>query len=1065
MPNRELLESIRTQLDALENATAPRIQTELAAISTRLAALVERSSDEVSSSTPARSGEFAILREFANHIPHPGDALPSLVSVVNHEFRYVYNNAAYVTWFDVTPRRGAHVSEVLGAENFARARPQIERALAGEEREFEIVLESVKGPRLAVVTMHPRRNHANEIDGVYVVASDNTERRRIQEALAESERLFSAFFNDAPYGLSVLDAQLRYEKVNRYTTQLNGGLSAEQHLGRAPSEIGARLAETFEALAREVVESGRPGERLHLRDGGSYFNIIGVPIFNGESPRPIAVGCALTDITDFKRTEDALRRAEQRFKLALRDSPVVVFHQDLELRYTWINRTETGEPPEALLGKRDDELFPRSEDAEPIMELKRQVLRAGEGLRREVEVLLPGGAQIYDTIYEPLRDEAGELVGITGVVVNITEQRQAERSRQAELERRVAERTIELARSRERLQALLDTAADAIIGISHQGIIESFSRAAEELFGYRADEVLGHNVSLLMVGHDREHHDSYLKHYLETGEARVIGRGRNIVGRRKDGSEVPLRLSVGEMRLSEHRRFVGILHDRTAEAAAERTLRYQANLVANMSEGVFSTDPELRIRSWNPAAARIFGRRKDEALGQEACEFLGTESSEEIHAALLAALEEQDEWSQELVHKRPDGSVVQTLCRASRLPEVGFIFVVADVTRLRELEAESNHAQRMRAIGTLASGVAHDFNNLLMGVSGCASMALERAASDSPTRVYLEEIRESADSGAAITRQLLDFSRKREREEPICDLNALLERQRPMLERLIGEDIEFVLELGAPGFTIRFEPTRVEQIVMNLAVNARDAMSSADGGRLLIRTEERLDGEQPTIALTVSDTGTGMPDSVRERIFEPFYTTKRVGHGTGLGLSTVYAMVKNAGGEITVTSAPGEGTTFCILLPRADVLVPEPIEEPAPEEPEEPEEPAAPAARVVLVVEDERLVRMTIHHYLSRAGYTILEASSGSEALELARGHDGAIDLLLTDIVLPGMSGSSLARELSGRREDLKVLFMSAHDKDWLISQERITAEDAAIQKPFTETQLLSRFDEMFAAR
>ncbi len=1059
MPHRELLESIRRKLDALERATDPQTEAELAAIESRLTALVERSRE----STALRAGELAALREFADYIPHTADALPSLVSVVDREFRYIYNNSAYSTWFNVAPRHGAHVSEVLGAENFARARPQLERALAGDERTFEITLQSEQGPRLAAVTMHPRRAQDGETDGVYVVASDYTARRRTQAALTESERRFTAFFTDAPNRLFVLDAQLRYEKMNRLAAELSAGLSAAQHLGRTPSELDVPLAPAIEALARRVLETGRPAKRSSLRREDRHFNLIAVPILGAEDARPVAVGCALTEITEFKRTEAALRRAEQRFELALRDSPVLVFHQDLELRYTWLNRSPTEEPPEALLGKRDDELFSRPEDAAPVMALKREVLATGKGLRRELEVLLPDGLRVYDMIYEPLRDDAGELVGITGVVVNITAQRNAERRRQAELERRIAERTIELARERERLQALLDTAADAIIGINHVGIVESFSRAAERLFGYRAEEVLGRNVTMLMVGRDRAQHDAYLRRYLETGEARVIGRGRNIVGRRKGGREFPLRLSIGEMRLSEHRRFVGILHDRTAEAAAERALRYQASLVANMSEGVFSTDLELRIRSWNPAASRIFGRREQDVLGQGACGLLGGESGAELRATLLATLREHDEWSHELIHRRPDGRVVQTTCRASRLPEVGYIFVVADVTRLRELEAENIHAQRMRAIGTLASGVAHNFNNLLMGVGGCATMALETAAIDSPTRAYLEEIRESANSGAAITRQLLDFGSKRAPEEPVCELDALLRRQRPMLERLIGEDIEFVLELGAPGRAVRFEPTRVEQIVMNLAINARDAMSSADGRRLLIRTEDRPDGDQPTIALVVSDTGAGIPDAVRERIFEPFFTTKRVGLGTGLGLSTVYAMVKNAGGEITVTSAPGEGATFCVVLPRADTALREPAAEPV-RAPVNPVEPARAAARVVLVVEDERLVRMTIHHYLTKAGYTVLEASSGPEALELARARVGPIELLLTDIVLPGMSGSALARELSATRPSLKILFMSAHDRSWLISQDRITAEDAAIQKPFTEAQLRARLDELFAA-
>ena len=379
-----------------------------------------------------------------------------------------------------------------------------------------------------------------------------------------------------------------------------------------------------------------------------------------------------------------------------------------------------------------------------------------------------------------------------------------------------------------------------------------------------------------------------------------------------------------------------------------------------------------------------------------------------------------------------------------------------EMSERAQLEEQMRQAQKMEAIGRLTGGIAHDFNNLLGVILGFADLALEDPALSPAQRKHIEEIRKAGERAADLTRQLLAFSRKQLLEPRVFDINTAVRETEGLLRRLVGENIELVTSLGADAGNVKADPTQIEQIILNLAANARDAMPQ--GGKLTIETARvELDEAYarshatvvpgPYVLLAISDTGQGMDPAVLPHVFEPFFTTKGLGKGTGLGLATVYGIVKQSGGAIWVYGEPSHGTTFKIYLPRI----------------EEPTEVVAGAAvavptrgsETILLVEDDTTLRGVIAEFLQRGGYRVLEAETPVRASEIARQHSSTIHLLLTDVVLPGTSGPVLARELVTLHPELKTLFISGYTDNTVVHHGALDAGLAFLQKPFTRLRLL----------
>jgi len=390
--------------------------------------------------------------------------------------------------------------------------------------------------------------------------------------------------------------------------------------------------------------------------------------------------------------------------------------------------------------------------------------------------------------------------------------------------------------------------------------------------------------------------------------------------------------------------------------------------------------------------------------------------------------------------------------------------VALDITDLKRLEDQLLQAQKLESVGRLAGGIAHDFNNLLTAILGFAELAQDECALDTQGQAYLGNIRQAAERATNLTRQLLAFARRQIIEPKVLNLNALILELDTLLRRLIGEHIELVFLPDENLHCVKVDAGQLEQILVNLVVNARDAMP--DGGKITIETQNTLlDAEyaqQHTgvipgeyVLLAVSDTGAGMDEAIRLHIFEPFFTTKEKGRGTGLGLATVYGIVKQAGGHIWLYSEPGEGATFKIYLPRTQVSAGAASSAPQPSG-------QRGGSETILLVEDEPAVRMLAVHALRGRGYTVLEARNGEEALRIVKGREHAIALLITDVVMPQMSGKELAERLQGICPTLKVLFASGYTENTIVHHGVLEPDIAFLSKPFTPSALAQKVRAMF---
>jgi two-component system cell cycle sensor histidine kinase/response regulator CckA len=510
----------------------------------------------------------------------------------------------------------------------------------------------------------------------------------------------------------------------------------------------------------------------------------------------------------------------------------------------------------------------------------------------------------------------------------------------------------------------------------------------------------------------------------------------------------------------------GVCFDITSRKAMEQELAHRELLLREAGEmarvGGWELDPATGEGSWTPETARIHELDPDDPTSvARGLDFFRGESRRRIEAALDAAVERGEPYDLELEMVTARGNV--RWVRTIGTPELRDGRVVRvrgsmqDITDRVRLESELRQSQKLEAIGRLAGGIAHDFNNLLTIISGSSELLGRALPPAGAGRELLAEIRDAAERAAALTRQLLAFGRSQVLAPEVIELNAAVARAESMLRRLIGEDVDLVCRLAPDAGHVRVDPGQLDQVILNLAVNARDAMPR--GGRLTLETSAaELDAAslagEPELApgryarLAVRDDGVGMPPEVLSRAFEPFFTTKRAGQGSGLGLSTVFGIVKQSGGHVAVTSAVGAGSCFEILLPWV-----------AEAEPARAAEPAATAAdaggrETILLVEDEEALRKLGVMSLAGRGYRVLAAANGRDALALAALHAGDIDLLLTDLVMPGMGGRELAARLRGERPGLRVVFMSGYAQDAVDGDGIGAAEGAYLAKPFSLERL-----------
>ncbi|MBC7901395.1 MAG: PAS domain S-box protein [Saprospiraceae bacterium] len=764
----------------------------------------------------------------------------------------------------------------------------------------------------------------------------------------------------------------------------------------------------------------------------------------------------VTDITDRKQAEDGLRAKEARFRAVAETASDAIVIIDQENNLLYFNRaTEKvfGYPAGELSGQKLTILMPEHLRHLHVKGIERYA-RTGEKHvgweAAQLSGLHKDGHEIpLEISFSEFTDDGKQH--FTGIIRDITERQLAEHA---------------FHESEERLRLLFNQMKDGFYYSTHDGKLLEVNPAMIEMFGYSSRE------EMLKVDVAR---DLYFSPEDRVKNTQDQGKKTSDVYkmRRKDGSPIWVE-DRGQYKYNEAGKIEfhqGILRNVTERMFAEEHLikseeRYR-DLVENAHDIIYSHDMEGNYTSINKAGEVITGYTQEEVLGTNLALTVAPEYVAKAREMIAAKLDGAEGTAYELEILAKDGRRIAVEVNTKLVFHEGVPFgvqgIARDITERKHLEEQLKQSQKLESVGRLAGGIAHDFNNMLTAINGYSELTLRRMKDDDPLRANIEEIKKAGERSALLTSQLLAFSRQQMLVPVVLDINEVITDTIKMLQRLIGEDVQLVTSLNPRVGRVKVDAGQLSQIIMNLAVNARDAMLA--GGKLTIETanvflDDDYAGEHAGVLpgayvmLSVSDTGGGMDADTRQRMFEPFFTTKEIGKGTGLGLATVYGIVKQSGGNILAYSEIGHGTSVKVYLPRvledADSAA---IEETARE--------GYSGTETILLVEDEEVVRNLSRQILERCGFKVIEAENGIAALAMYERDNPKIDMLLTDVVMPEMGGRQLAEELQRKMPDLRVLFTSGYTDDAIVRHGILDTGANFIQKPFTPDDLARKVREL----
>ncbi len=918
--------------------------------------------------------------------------------------------------------------------------------------EEERTVDAQKRAKWTSTSKVPLRNQQGEVTGIIGIGRDITRRKQAEDALRAEQELLRTLIDTLPDRIYVKDAKSRWLVANRALADLVGAKNPEDMLGKTDFDFFPKeLASAFFADEQAILQSGealvnREERSVDAQGNPKWTSTSKVP-WRDELGGVIGIMGVGRDITRRRIVEEELRETNQALKALVDASPAAIVRVGRDSNITlWSSAAER------MFGWSEKEVLGKPVPSVPAWHLPtyralREKVFAGESVSNHEAGAVRKDGSAFDVIVSmaPLRDAAGEIRGAIDIALDISRRKAAE----AQLHLHAA---------------ALESAANSIVISDKSRHILWANPAFTALTGYSLEEAVGQTFDIFNSG---KHPQEFFEQLWETAANGQVWHGE-IINRRKDGvlyteeqTVTPVRNEAGEIT-----HFVTIQQDVTERKRTEAEHVRLITAIEQLAEAVVITNTSGEIEYVNPAFTNITGYSQDEVLGQNPKLLKSGKQDSALYKQLWETILKGQPWHGELINKRKDGTLYTeemaiAPVRDARGAVAHFVAIQQDVTSRKSLEGQLQQAQKMESIGRLAGGVAHDFNNLLSVIIGYSDVLVGHPGLDLRAQKQIEEIKKAGDRAAGLTRQLLAFSRQQVLELKVLKINSIIVETEKMLKRLIGEDIQFQTKLAPDMGSVRVDPGQVEQILMNLVVNARDAMPN--GGKLLIETREvELDEEYARfhapcvpgwyVALSVTDTGTGMDPNTLAHIFEPFFTTKEIGKGTGLGLSTVYGIVKQSGGYVWAYSEPGQGTAFKIYLPRVD----------QPEHQVQPSE-AAPeefiGSGTVLVVEDDESVRDLICNILEHSGYTVLEAKSAAFALALAQQHP-TIDLVLTDVVMPEMNGPAMAKKLEEMKPGLKVLFMSGYAGSFAAARGLLAEGTPLLQKPFTKNVLLKRLRE-----
>jgi two-component system, cell cycle sensor histidine kinase and response regulator CckA len=909
-----------------------------------------------------------------------------------------------------------------------------------------------------------QRNRAIASGEVDAVASEGSASpillHAAQIALRRSEALFRAVIEKSADAISLTTR----DRVTRYLTP-----SVAQVLGWTPEEMLTRtprnqiFPEDRARVETEVDRMIRSGERDHLlefrvlhRDGSTLWvesrstNLL-------DDPEVEAIVTSYRDITARKHAEDAVRESRDRFEEAQAIARVGSWTRVLgpadDLQWSRECYRIFGAPEGIPMTTEAFFACVHPEDREELHRMTRAAIEHDAPYDLDHRVVRPDGGLRW--VHERAvveRDAGGRANRLVGTVQDVTDRRLTDERLRASEEgyRRIIESTSE--------GVWLSDATYKTTFVNQQ---------MADLLGYTREEMIGQDALRFVSREGRARAGERLERrrrgIAETFQNEYI---------RKDGTSC-WALAKTNALLDDRGGFAGtvaLLTDTTERRAFEEARNRLAAIVESSEDAMVSVALDGAITSWNRGAEKLYQYSATEAVGASIFLIVPPSLLDEERGILDRVTRGEVVRQYETERRRKDGSLVAVAVTISPVRDAtGTVVAVAKIARdltakrgaeaaHHKIEEQFRQAQKMEAVGRLAGGVAHDFNNLLSVILSYSDLALTDLKAGDPMRDDMEQIQAAGRSATELTGQLLAFSRQQVLQPRVLDLNASVAGMDRMLRRLIGEDVELTLAAAVDLGRVLADPGQIEQVVMNLAVNARDAMP--DGGKLTIETSNvELDaayvsahvGVAPGryVMIAVSDTGTGMDAATRARVFEPFFTTKPVGKGTGLGLATVFGIVQQSGGHVDVYSEPGHGTAFKVYFPRTDKAA----ETPRAAGPRE----SLRGSETILLVEDEEQVRAVACAILRRYGYHVLETSNGVDARVTSDGFAKEIHLLLTDVVMPGMSGRKLAEELTLRRPQMKVLYASGYTDDAIVHHGVLAAGVAFLQKPFTPDAILRK--------
>src|SRR5580704_9321910 len=900
-------------------------------------------------------------------------------------------------------------------------------------------------------------------------------------SLETHDAILKALLENNPLAIVVLGSddcvQLcnpAFEQLFRYTQAELIGKSLDGLVALKGSE--AEAVDLSRRVARGEVVRFTTQRR---RSDGSLLEveILGVPLLVGG--RRIGSFGIYQDISSRMSLEKAQRSAEERLRTLFENAIEGIFQTTPEGRYLSANpalaRIFGYESPEKMMATVKDigaELY-----ADPVRrsEFKRlmETTDVVEGF--EYQLVRGDGARVWiNENAHAVRDESGKLLYYEGTVEDITLRKRAEAERQATLE------ITHAVNATENLDDLLHQIHSALKKVIHaENCIVALYEPSTGMFHFPffADQFdtapppqeVGQSCTayVFRTGRPASIPQSVFERLVASGDVELVGTSS------PSWLGVPLRSASGT---------IGVLvvqHYTDSNAYTERDLEFLASvggqialaierkrseaalrdsearlrvLVEQLPAILWTVDSQLRFTSALGAGLTRVGVKPEDVIGKTMEDFFETSD-----LGFLPIAEHRRAVTGEpgTFHMEWRGGSYACHVEALRAPNgqtYGAICMALDVSDRKKLEAQLRQAQKMEAVGRLAGGIAHDFNNLLMVIQGYAELLIDRSKPGDAFRRNAEQIQEASQRAASLTRQLLAFSRKQMLAPSVLSVQSVVADMEKILRRLIGEDVELV-SVNAPDlWRIKADRSQIEQVILNLAVNARDAMPR--GGKLTIETENvEFDDSQARlpviltpgryVMLAVTDNGCGMDTETQAHIFEPFFTTKEKGKGTGLGLATVYGIVKQSGGYIWVYSEPGQGTTFKVYLPRVEESL-------TPQETQANSQNIPRGTETILLVEDEQGVRDLAREYLEISGYKVLVAENGPAAVKLVSDHKGAIDLVMTDVVMPGLSGSELTKRIEALRPGIRIMYMSGYTDQAIVHHGILGADIVLLQKPFT---------------